>query len=46
MIGQGIGFTGMEASWTQGLFVWGVCGWLCRENCCAEKAVVQEKLLF
>jgi hypothetical protein len=31
---------------TQGLFVWAVCGWLCRGSCCAEKAAVQRKLLF
>jgi hypothetical protein len=31
---------------TKGLFVWAVCGWLCRESCCAEKAAVQGKLLF
>jgi hypothetical protein len=30
----------------KGLFVWAVAGWLCRESCCAEKAVVQGKLLF
>jgi hypothetical protein len=24
----------------QGLFVWAVAGWLCRESCCAEKAAV------
>jgi hypothetical protein len=31
---------------SKGLFVWAVAGWLCRENCCAEKAAVQGKLLF
>jgi hypothetical protein len=31
---------------TEGLFVWAVAGWLCRESCCVEKAAVQEKLLF
>jgi hypothetical protein len=30
----------------EGLFVWAVAGWLCRESCCAEKAAVQGKLLF
>jgi hypothetical protein len=35
-----------RANQTVGLFVWAVCGWLCRENCCAEKAAVQGKLLF
>jgi hypothetical protein len=24
----------------EGLFVWAVCGWLCRESCCVEKAAV------
>jgi hypothetical protein len=28
------------------MFVLAVSGWLCRESCCAEKAVVQEKLMF
>jgi hypothetical protein len=30
----------------QGLFVCDVAGWLCRESCYTEKAVVQRKLLF
>jgi hypothetical protein len=31
---------------SEGLFVWAVAGWLCRESCCAGKAAVQRKLLF
>jgi hypothetical protein len=30
----------LQACNTQGLFVWAVAGWLCRESCCAGKAAV------
>jgi hypothetical protein len=34
------------SSKTQGLFVWAMAGWLCRESRCAGKADVQGKLMF
>jgi hypothetical protein len=36
----------LNVAFTKGLFVWAVCGWLCKESCCEGKAAVQGKLLF